>query len=176
MDEVFLTESAFLGIIISSVEVYKKECLGVLLGHREVDRLTVQYAIPYQSAKRRAKSVEPNLTRAVRCIEELPHLSHLNHLGYFHSHTQYGQTKARPEPSEQDLSSMAVGHLEIIVAINEAKRSQDWTINRRGYLSGAATDHSFSMAAYYFHEQKRVWQHMEIVCPYAVGLWSAFER
>jgi len=174
MEEVFLSESAFLGMIIASIEVFKKECIGILLGHREGDRMTVNYALPYQSAKRGKSWVEPDLERDVECLEELPFLSHLTHLGYFHSHTPAIGRRAVPKPSEEDIDSMAVGELEIIVAINETIRPREWRTSRDGFLSGATERYSYDIGALYFHEQKRAWQQVEIVCPYAMGIHRAF--
>jgi len=49
--KVFLSEAAFMGLVLSSIEVYKKECLGLLLGYKLEDRYIVEYSVAYQSAK-----------------------------------------------------------------------------------------------------------------------------
>jgi hypothetical protein len=57
--KLFLSESAFMGLILSSIEVYKKECLGLLLGYKLEDRFIVEYTVAYQSAKRMRNGVSP---------------------------------------------------------------------------------------------------------------------
>lgn len=174
MEEVVLSENAFLGMIVASIEVYKNECTGVLLGYREGDRMTVDYALPYQSAKRGKTWVEQDIDRDIECLEELPFLSHLSHLGYFHSHTPTTGRKAVPLPSEEDLDSMDVGEIEIIIAINKSNRPRDWRINKNDFLSGATEKYSYEIGAYHLHEQKRAWKQVDIICPYAVGIGQAF--
>jgi proteasome lid subunit RPN8/RPN11 len=174
MEEVYLTDKAFIGIIVSSVEVFPQECLGLLLGYREADRMTVEYAVPYQSARRRRGSVEPNERRESECIELLPWLSHLEHIGYYHSHTQQLWSRASPEPSDDDIDAMAEGQLDMIVAVNKASRARCWNPDRKGNLAGTIADYAFVLAAYHYHGQKRLWNRARIVCPYAVGFDNAF--
>ena len=47
-------------MVLSSVEVFKKECLGGLLGIRSLGRIVVECAIPFQSAKRGFSEVKTN--------------------------------------------------------------------------------------------------------------------
>jgi proteasome lid subunit RPN8/RPN11 len=176
MDEIFLTDRAFIGIIVSSVEVFRNECLGLILGYKESDRMTVEYAIPFQSAKRKKGSVEANVRRDTMCKELLPELSHLEQLGYYHSHTQYGGARAGTEPSKEDLQSMVEGSIDIILAVNKTKRRKEWTMDSRGVLSGTIGEFMFAFAAYHYHSQKLEWKRVRIVCPYAVGFNRALER
>jgi hypothetical protein len=46
--EIVLTESAFIGIVLSSAEVYKKECLGLLLGVDSTGRIIVNHAVIFK--------------------------------------------------------------------------------------------------------------------------------
>ncbi len=54
---VYLSENAFLDLLLSSAEVYKKECLGFLLGYKLEDRFIVEHAFSVQTANRRHKGV-----------------------------------------------------------------------------------------------------------------------
>ncbi len=47
-----LCQTAFLSVVLSSIEAYKKECYGLLLGYRTDTDWLVEYAIPYQTATR----------------------------------------------------------------------------------------------------------------------------
>jgi hypothetical protein len=62
---------------------------------------------------------------------------HLQKLGYFHSHPQFGDKRGTPELSEQDKNYMQEGEIEIIVAINDAKKhphGQNQKINSSALL------------------------------------------
>jgi len=54
---VYLSENAFVDLLLSSAEVYKKECLGFLLGYRLEDRFIVEHAFSFQTADRKPKGV-----------------------------------------------------------------------------------------------------------------------
>jgi len=55
--KVYLSENAFMGLLISSAEVFKRESLGYLLGYRLHDRFIVEYAFGLQTARRRRRGV-----------------------------------------------------------------------------------------------------------------------
>jgi len=57
---VYIYETAFLSIVLSSVEAYKKECYGLILGYRTDKQWRVEYAVPYQTAERGHKTVTPH--------------------------------------------------------------------------------------------------------------------
>lgn len=63
LTDIFLSDKAFIGMVLSAVEVYKKEYMGALLGYNLRKRIVVEYAIPYQTAKRKPTEVEPNWSR-----------------------------------------------------------------------------------------------------------------
>jgi len=126
MVDIFLSDKAFIGIVLSVIEVYRNECLGALLGYNLRNRIVVEYAIPYQTAKRKFTEVEPSWKREIRVQEILPKLIHLKHLGYFHSHTQFAEQKAETKPSDLDIESMIPAQIEMIAAINDSKRRAEW--------------------------------------------------
>jgi hypothetical protein len=173
--EIFLSDKAFMGIILSSVEVYKNECHGALLGFQTRGRIIVEYAIPFQSAKRRFSEVKPNWRRELKVIEILPKLIHLQKLGYFHSHPQYGGKRGSPELSGQDSEYMGEGELEIVVAINDAGKTIRWAESRK-MLSGTLGEYSIVLAGFYKRRRDGEIQQYRIVCPYAVGFNYAFEQ
>ena len=47
---VYLSENAFIDLLLSSAEVYKKECFGLLLGYKLEDRFIVEHAFSVQTA------------------------------------------------------------------------------------------------------------------------------
>src|SRR5262245_51829918 len=77
--DVYISANAFWALLISAIEVYKKECFGILLGYRDSSNIyIVEHAISYQTAYRKHTSVEKN-GRASRRIQKflanLPQLS-----------------------------------------------------------------------------------------------------
>ncbi|RJS89074.1 hypothetical protein DRO56_00580 [Candidatus Bathyarchaeota archaeon] len=143
--EVFLTEKAFVGLILSAIEVYKNECLGALLGYNLRNKIVVEYAIPYQSAKRKYTEVEPNWRRESKIQELIPLLTPLQHLGYFHSHTQWGDTKALSALSQVDRETIEPAQIEIVIAVNDSKRRIKWETTGKE-LYGTIRNHKIRMA------------------------------
>ncbi|MFN3481249.1 MAG: hypothetical protein ACK415_12810, partial [Thermodesulfovibrionales bacterium] len=90
---VYLSENAFMDILLSSAEVYKRECLGYLLGYRLEDRFIIEHAFSFQTANRRHKGVvfhDKNHKKIEPIIERF---EKLQIIGDFHSHTQFGLSK-----------------------------------------------------------------------------------
>src|SRR5260370_6724979 len=60
----YVSQNAFWGLLISAVEVYKRECFGLLIGYRvrrgRQEMYIVEHALPYQTAGRRHKGVVSN--------------------------------------------------------------------------------------------------------------------
>jgi len=172
--EIFVSDKAFMGIILSSVEVYRNECHGVLLGFRTTGRIVVEYAIPFQSAKRKPTEVVPNWRRELKVIEVLPKLIHLQKLGYFHSHPQWGGMRGVARLSAADKDAMKSGEMEIVIAINDAKRKMTWHESRNRLL-GTIGKYKITIAGYYKRTSDNRIVQYRIVCPYAIGFDYAFE-
>ncbi|MDH5691367.1 MAG: Mov34/MPN/PAD-1 family protein [Candidatus Bathyarchaeota archaeon] len=173
--EILLSDKAFIGIVLSSVEVYKKECLGALVGVQTLEQIIVEHAIPFQAvAKRTFTEVKPNWRKELKVNELIPQLMHLQKLGYFHSHPQFGDHRGETSLSKYDKESMQETEIEIVVAINEAKRSSWWTESGKE-LSGTLEGHNIRIAGFYREENGRI-KKCKIVCSYAVGFDYAFRR
>lgn len=173
--EIFLSDRAFMSMLLSSVEVYKLECHGALLGFKTHGRIVVEYAIPFQAAERKFAEVTPNWRKEVKVMELLPRLVHLQRLGYYHSHPQFGDKKGIPKLSKADVEYMQKGDTEIVVAINNSKKSVTWSEIKTG-LSGTLGKYHIVIAGFYKREKDERIMHYRIVCPYAVGFDYAFEK
>ena len=168
----YLSQNAFWGLLISAVEVYRRECFGLLIGYRDrqgtSERFIVEHALPFQTARRRPKGVASS-PRAQRRIERvLASLPNLSVIGDFHSHTMWGYSRAASHPSETDRASMHPGHVYVIVSINDRLRVVPWRYNDDGSLSGTAADNHFRLTAYTVNENGDT-RRLAIVCPYALG-------
>src|SRR5215813_563338 len=125
--EVYISSNAFWALLISAVEVYKRECFGILLGYRDSGNIyIVEHAISYQTAQRRHTSVEKNGRASKRIQKFLGNLPHLSMLGDFHSHTGWGDLKGVGIPSTQDIVDMTPDHLSLIIVANDKRRTAGW--------------------------------------------------
>jgi len=162
-----------MSILLSSVEVYKNECHGALLGYQTQNRIVVEFAIPFQSAERKPSEVVPNWRRELKVIEVLPKLVQLQELGYFHSHPQWGKIRGKPQLSNQDKEYINEGDLEIVVAINDAERSVSWR-QSKNLLSGTIGKYHIAMAGYYKRKRDNRIMQYRLLCPYAIGFDYTF--
>lgn len=153
--KVYLSESTFLGLLLSSAEVYKKECLGYLLGYRLEDRFIVEHTFSLQTASRRLKGVMLGDKNQKKIEEILERFDKLQIIGDFHSHTQFGETKGLPIPSEDDIKTMKPGNIYLIVAVNDIDKVCSWSENRDGTISGSVGRLFFKIAAYYLKKRTK---------------------
>lgn len=168
----YISQSAFWGLLLSAVEVYKRECFGLLIGYRDQraddEMFIVEHAIPFQAAGRRHKGVVCN-PRARRRIERLlGAIPHLTVLGDFHSHTMWGYNRAASHPSETDVAGMVPRHVYVIVSVNDRLREVPWSYHDDGSLSGTTDDHHFRLTAYTIDDNREA-RRIAILCPYAIG-------
>ena len=138
-------------LLLSSAEVYKKECLGYLLGYDLEDRFIVEHAFNLQSANRRHRAVDLRKIYQKKIEPILEKFHKLRIVGDYHSHTQYGDFKGRPVPSPEDIQSMKTNHVYLIIAINNNSKTKNWTENKDGTISGSVGRYFFKIAAYYLN-------------------------
>jgi len=125
---VYLSENAFIDLLLSSAEVYRKECFGFLLGYKLEDRFIIEHAFSVQTANRRHKGVEYNRKNHKKIEPILSRFEKLQKIGDFHSHTQFGPTKGLPIPSDEDIHSMAPHHIYLIIAINNNEKTMPYGV------------------------------------------------
>jgi hypothetical protein len=172
--DVFLSDKAFIGLVLSAIEVYRSECLGSLLGYNMQNRIVVDYVIPYQSAKRKPTEVEPNWKRESRVQEILPKLIQLRHVGYFHSHTQWGKEKVSAELSGKDKEGMIPMQIEIVVAVSASKRKTNWYQSGKD-LCGSIGKYHIRLACHYKRKNGEFMKY-PILCPYVLGFDLSFQE
>ena len=171
--EVYLSLPAFLAIVSSSVEVFKKETLGYLIGIKGENKFMVEYAIPYQTAESTATHATIDKDRVNRVNAILNKLSEgLEYIGDFHSHTVYGECPGTVIPSDTDLMSIVPGELNIICAVNYKKRAVDWHETSRGILAGTVGEYRIEIGGYYVAEAHigRSYQRVIVNCTSVTGI------
>jgi len=162
--KVYLSEHAFMGLLLSCAEVFQKESLGYLLGYRLHDRFIIEYAFGLQTAKRKRRGVilhhrdkmkiEPILSKFVK----------------LQIHTPYGDEKGIPIPSVEDINGMEKDNLYLIIAINELNSTKPWKENRDGSISGSMGNFFFKISAYFCPDIKGIPLRSRIYCPFPPGL------
>jgi proteasome lid subunit RPN8/RPN11 len=165
--EVYLSENAFVGLLVSTIEVYRKECFGILLGHATPERMVVEFAVPYQSARRKFREVHMDVNRSRRVDEAVKTTSRWELVGDYHSHPMYGETRATTKLSKVDQQFFQDGSISIVVAINDLARQQRWGYVKGGSLSGSINGYAIRISAY--HKTNGVIERAPLLCPYAIG-------
>ncbi len=167
---VYLSENAFMGLLLSSAEVYKKESLGYLLGYRLDDRFIVEYAFSLQTAQRRRRGVIFRKQDHKKIAPILSSFVKLQIVGDFHSHTPYGESKGLPIPSPEDIKGMEAENLYIIIAIDKSGITRPWRENKDGSISGSMGEFFFKISAYFYPYVNAIPSKAFIYCPFPPGL------
>lgn len=168
--KVYLSENAFMGLLLSSAEVFKKESLGYLLGYRLDDRFIIENAFSLQTARRKRRGVMFHSRDQKKIEPILANFEKLQIVGDFHSHTPYGSEKGIAIPSPIDIKGMVKDNLYIIIAINEIEVSKSWTENKDRSISGSMGSFFFKISAYYCPHVNSVPRKAPIYCPFPPGL------
>ncbi len=171
--KIYLSEDAFMDLLLSSAEVFKKESLGYLLGYRLEDRFIIEHAYSLQTARRKRRGVMFRHRDRKKIEPILSKFEKLQIIGDFHSHTQYGEAKGLPIPSPEDIEGMEPDNLYIIVAINDLQHSRPWRENRDGSISGSIRELFFKISAYFYPDGTdghSVPRRARIYCPFPPGL------
>lgn len=173
--EAYLSLPAFLAIVSSSVEVFRRETIGYLIGFKGESKFMVEHAIPYQTAESTPTHATPDPNRVVRINEILAELSQgFEYIGDFHSHTVYGDLPGTVLPSGTDLAFTVPGELSIICSVNFKGKSVNWRENRRGILTGTVGEYRIEIGGYYFAKAHigSNYQRVLIKCPSLTGIHS----
>lgn len=171
----FLSFPAFLTIVTSSVEVFRKETIGYLIGIKGENKYMVEYAIPYQTAESGYVHATVDMDRVTRINDILSSVSEgqgLEFVGDFHSHTAFGKSPATVVPSDTDLMSTIPGELNIICAVNMKKRAVRWYESDRGILVGTIGEYRIEIGGYYVEQATigRQYQRVFVKCPAVTGI------
>jgi len=173
---VFMEEQAFVGMLLSAIEVYRHECYGIVLGHRDGDNWVVESVIPYLTAETTPTGVEVRWRRERRLGEVLGLLSTRQVLGDYHSHTAWGPRRALSILSDVDVETMAQDEVQLLVAVNDRVRTQPWRYLRDGSLSGTLGEYHIRISAYSFNDGDkqagRRPRQVPVRCPFAIGFMA----
>jgi proteasome lid subunit RPN8/RPN11 len=162
--QVFISESAFWGLLVSAIEVYKKESYGLLLGHRDGNNFFVAHAVACQSAERHSSWVKAREKSYARVVSFLMNLPSLHLIGDFHSHPQH-----EIDLSPEDTASMVRGRIYITVEIKDKAKDKYWSYNEDGTLSGTTGNWFIKIAAHGIDPKTKKPRMADVLCPFAIG-------
>ena len=162
--QVFISESAFWGLLVSAIEVYKKESYGILLGHRDGNNFMVVHAVACQKAERHSTWVKARQKSYARIVNFFSQLPSLYIVGDFHSHPQH-----EVEPSAEDAESMQEGMVYITVEIKDKAKDKYWSYNEDGTISGTTDNWFIKLAAFFLDPETKKTRLADVLCPFAIG-------
>lgn len=183
--EIYLSEQAFLGMILSAAEVYGRECYGLLFGYVLPGKTIVEGAIAYQTAERKFSTVSlyERQNRVIqRVIGQFP--KH-EYVGEFHSHPYFRGRAGDAGLGHDDAIGVTEAEIQLVIAINPRRRTVRWSTNADGALSGTLADYHFAIGGYHVrhpkgnrhgrkgHGRRAARPQLfraRVHCPYAVGL------
>lgn len=147
-----------------------------MLGYRswshwdKVRRALVEQAYQFQTSERSRSSVTVPREES-RCKNMIYKLSMFEPLGYFHSHPELD-----PSPTEDDIESMGMNDIELIVAVERKGRVVPWRYDeRRKLLSGVLGDFRFELSAYTRTKSRLLEiKKIDLLCPFALGIGSRY--
>lgn len=146
--KLIIGKTPFVTIVTSAIEVYPKECLGVLFGRRTGHTFKIEYAFAYQTAKRCKTVVDIDDNIENRIEEVLQNLTRFKKIGDFHSHTTCIGTRLS-SVDKRDFS----GNDDIGIVVHVIKRRRKSKYHRKG-LSGVTGIFVFDVAAYIRHNSE----------------------
>jgi len=171
---VYILENAFFTLLLSSIEVFPKECLGLLVGTKGRDRFVISQSVVFQTAERTRNEVfyprDKVYGEMHRFLKE--YMPYFSVLGDFHSHPYGHLEREGYKPSEGDIELMEYGNIYIIVQIHKKRKRMIWNYNpSEKTISGTIGDNFIKIAAWMRSRengQKAV--QANIICRPAVGL------
>lgn len=182
MISVRIHRHAFETMVWASIEMFKKECCGMLFGMVPV-LPQKNFVIVAASSNQRLKKMHAGVTEHVRSERRLqsffaamPRGS--RPIGRFHSHTEWGRTRYRGTMSLADIMSTAREemNIECIIEMHTRKRGvRRWHVHANGSIHGSFYDrrdnYNFVIHAYtleYKDGKLPKPKHIKIIAPEAI--------
>lgn len=120
-DALILERSACLAIIASAMEVFPRECVGLIF--KSGERSSLALAIPMQVANRRRTSVVSN---SLLLFSGFNRCKNFTRFCGYHSHPySSNESECAVEPSKCDMDGIEVGEIEIIVNVRRRRKKKN---------------------------------------------------
>ncbi len=153
MARVELKKDALVAIIVAAIEVYKKECYGLLVGEKGGNRTLIRDAFGFQTAMRDYYSSSVFEFRERRVNETLKLLTPWKLVGDFHSHTN--GTECLSDDDKDFLLEAGPGFVSLLVNISRTKKTSRWKYNvEKKALSGSIGRKFFVKVQAFIYDEK----------------------
>tara|TARA_Y100000310_G_scaffold345665_1_gene467970 strand:+ start:26387 stop:26929 length:543 start_codon:yes stop_codon:yes gene_type:complete len=160
---VTISERAFVDIIASCIEVYKKETYGFLIGEKHKKHYMIYDAISFQSAKRGYESVNVSTFRINRMNYVFSHLTNLKLVGDFHSHPDFPDKLS--ETDKKDTKNSGLTLTLLIIPKQTKKKRHPWKIEDNNLLGFVGNKYYVKIMAFEYDRKKNKLFQIKIVCP-----------
>lgn len=178
---VYVRRNAFWAMIVTSVEMFKRECFGLLFGSTP-SKSRHHFIITKVHSSQYPKKLHTGVlehARSERRLKEfflrMPHSS--QPIGSFHSHTERAGIPYVPEMSETDIqdTERRQSKIECIIGITSRKKgTAEWRANDDGSITGSCGsgryNYNFNVNAYIleYRDNKPVPVRIKIIAPQAI--------
>jgi len=171
---VYILENAFFTLLMSSIEVFPKECLGLLVGSKGRDRYVVNQCVVFQTAERTRNEVfyprDQVYNKMQRFLKE--YMPYFSVLGDFHSHPYKELEREGYKPSDGDIELMDYSNVYLIVQIHKKRKRMIWNYNpSEQTISGTIGENFIKISAWIRSRDNGIKaEQANIICRPAVGL------
>ena len=176
---VHVRREAFFSMILSSAEIFRRECLGIVFGYlpsQSRNHFLVTNALDIKGVKLRLNTKVHQSKKSEQALKGIFRQgeSVFRPIGSFHSHAEWGNTKGLAELDEEDIKDMHSERetLNFIIAIAGRKKgSAPWEIQADGSIKGSLYKFNFHIAAFILvddEDNKKIPFKLKIVAPEAL--------
>ncbi len=164
MAKIIIRNPALINMLVSSIEVYKKEALGILLGIKRGKNYHIRYAVNFQKAKRGYESIDIDDRTEKRINSLLGRVSKYRLMGDFHSHPDGPYKLSLTDKKDMRDKSTDVS---ILVVVKKGKKPKKWTyVNRQ--LQGSVDGYYVTIQGYE-HSKGKI-RKIPVKAPYVKNL------
>lgn len=142
--QVVIRNPALINMLVSSIEVYKKDALGILLGIKKGKTYYIRYAINFQKVKRSYESIEIDDRTQKRINSLLNNVSKYSLVGDFHSHP--GGPCKLSNTDKKDMKETATD-VSVLVVVEKGKKPKQWKYSNK-QLQGSVDGYFVTFQAY----------------------------
>lgn len=164
MPSLWLSKPAFISLVTSGIEVYKKESFGLLFGSRRNGNYFVKYAVNIQSAKRHYDSITIDKSRIRRINDTASGIMKHKFIGDFHSHADGPAKLSKTDVKE--LREMGPKTVSVLVVVHR-KKGEKWKHDADRSICGPVGKYFVRIIAFEIRHGKL--EKLKIRCPY---LWN----
>lgn len=154
---VYFGKDALLDMICTAVEVFKRECIGLVRGHKPTRAryyYSIEHIVPISLTSERTNSGVQQSKLSFKnldmgLINQYPQLFKV--IGRFHSHPEWGRHKRHSLPSDADKRDLIESGLPLEIIINISSLNKErvlWESVSGGGIRGSLGKYKFGIKAF----------------------------